>query len=129
MKIVILPILILLLSFSIFPQEKETPKLAETGADCLKAHGTNWDFYNSIRFVPFIKVLTTDREMNLIYFRYEDKKLVFLGSLKMIPEGTYPANFEVNLDQMYVFIFCEKHLVLWKVEKFVETKKPKNKQG
>ena len=98
----------------------QTPtKTVETGKDCLADHATLWDFYNSIRMFP-AKILTTDRESKLIYYRFEERKQIVLGSVFAIPEGQYSKDFNNDYDSRFVFTVCSKHLIAWQIEKITK---------
>jgi hypothetical protein len=121
MKIILLTIL-LLLALSVSGQTK----VAETGDDCLKDHETNWDFFTSIRFVPNIKIINLDRENNLVYFKFEERKGLHLVSFKLVRQGIYPPNFYANLGVLLRIAFCDKHKMVWVIE-YIEEPKPKRK--
>ena len=97
-------------------------KQAETGKDCIKGHATIKEFYDALRILP-AKVTSVDHEHKLVYFKFEEKSQIHLGSFRMIPEGSYEPNFYANTDQTFVFLWCSTHYALWQVVKFSPKKK------
>jgi hypothetical protein len=93
----------------------------ETGKDCLKGHATTKDLYDSLRILP-AKIISRDLTANLLYWRFEDKTTIHLGSLKLIPEGNYSPNYFAGNDY-YLMLFCNSHLILWQILKFDPKKK------
>lgn len=119
MKKIFLFVLILFCLAINFPAQT---KVAETGSDCLRDHETVWDFFMAQRIAPMIRIITVDRETNLLYYRFEEKKQIMLGSLKLVKEGHYEKNFYADSEGYYRIIFCFKHMVVWIIEK-IERKK------
>jgi hypothetical protein len=89
---------------------------AATGKDCIKGHATTKDFYDNLRLLP-AKIISRDLSSDLIYWRFEDKSMIHLGSLKLISEGSYEPNYFASNDH-FVLLFCFKHLVAWQILKF-----------
>lgn len=111
MKMIKTLLLILILSISAFAQDSE----------CLSKHDSPKEFYDSMRILP-AKIISIDRENNLLFWRFEDRKAIYLGSFKLIKEGKYEPNFYADNDSLFVFMWCQKHLVVWQIVK-VEKKK------
>lgn len=107
-------LLLFLTLFTFHPQDE--PEV-NTWKECYKSHPTEWDFWQSQRVVPYLKIITIDREAKLVYFKFEERKQVMLGSLKLIPDGVYYPNFESNFNDYFLFVYCQKHLVLLRIEK------------
>jgi hypothetical protein len=91
-------------------------KQAETGKDCIDAHPTKKDLYDSLRILP-AKIISRDQTNNLLYWKFEDKATLHLGSFKLIPEGEYSPNYFAGND-VYIILFCQSHLVAWQILKF-----------
>lgn len=92
-------------------------KQAETGKDCLNGHETRKDLFDNLRLLP-AKVISYDIENKLVFWKFEDKTTIHLGSLKAVSEGNYEPNFYANTDQVYMMLWCSRHLILWQVVKY-----------
>ena len=110
MKALIL-LVILFLQFPVFAQQ------AQTGKDCLKDHPTVWDFYNSIRMLPFVKIVSADKETQILSYRFEERTQIVLGTLHLVRDGIYEKDFADDQDSYFRLYFCEKHQIAWIIER------------
>jgi hypothetical protein len=90
--------------------------------DCIQSHKSTKEFYDSLGLLP-VKISSVNKETNAVYWKFEDRFQVILGSFKLIPTGNYDRNFEAD-NATYIALYCKTHLDLFQLVRF-DTKKKK----
>jgi len=73
--------------------------------DCNNDHQTDYDYYNNIRFLP-VTILSVDKDKQILYWKFESKKELLLGSIALTPKGKYD---DLTKEANYGLFYCQKH--------------------
>jgi len=84
----------------------------EAAKDCNNDHGTDYEFYSNVRFLP-ITILSVDKDKQILYWKFESKKELILGSVSLTPKGKYD---DLTKKTKYGLFYCQKHQLALLIE-------------